>query len=386
MRLIIPLLLSLGLSNLAFGQNPKKELPAGPLHFTKMKVSSETYESVGVMDVNNDGHPDLVSGAFWYEGPTFIKRHFIGEVKRVQEYWDVFSNIPMDVNGDGKMDYITGGWFDASLIWMENPGNDGPWKKHVIDQTGNIETTRAYDLDGDGTPEIIPNNPNHPLKYYKLEKDAQGKGTGKFTKVEVAKTQGHGFGFGDINGDKRVDIILNTGWLEGPATANAEWKLHEGFDFGDAGVPILVVDVNNDGLNDLIVGQGHSYGLDWYEQVKDKKGNTTWKKHVIDPYNSQYHTMEWVDIDNDGENELVTGKRYRAHNGGDPGANDPAGVYYFKWNGESFTKNIVAYGSGVDGKGAGIYFAIEDLRKSGRKDIVVAGKDGLYIFFNEGSR
>jgi hypothetical protein len=39
------------------------------------------------------------------------------------------------------------------------------------------------------------------------------------------------------------------------------------------------------------------------------------------------------------------------------------------------------YGSG---KGTGIYMAVADLRGTGRKDIVAAGKDGLYIFYNEG--
>ena len=46
----------------------------------------------------------------------------------------------MDVNGDGNMDFITGGWFNKSLIWWENPGNNGPWKDHLIDETGNVET------------------------------------------------------------------------------------------------------------------------------------------------------------------------------------------------------------------------------------------------------
>lgn len=369
----------------AFAQTQEQNSSIAPLHFEKMKVSSETYESVGVFDVNGDGHPDVISGAFWYQGPAFIQRHFITEVNRVGEYWDDFLTIPLDVNGDGKMDFISGGWFGATLYWFENPGNTGEWKKHLIDQTGNIETARAWDIDGDGTIEIVPNNPGHPLKYYKLEKDASGKGAGRFTKVEVAETQGHGLGFGDINGDGKDDLIVSNGWLEAPENLiEGKWVMHKEFEFGDASVPILVVDVNNDGLNDLIVGQGHSYGLDWYEQKIDQQGKRSWIKHPIDPFNSQFHTMEWTDIDGDGIKELITGKRYRAHNGQDPGANDPLGLYYYKWNGESFTKNIISYGAVEEGKGAGIYFSIEDLRGTGRKDIIVAGKDGLYIFFNQG--
>ena len=52
--------------------------------------------------------------------------------------------------------------------------------------------------------------------------------------------------------------------------------------------------------------------------------------------------------------------------------------------GESFTKNVISYGTFGIGKGTGIYFSIADLHNTGRKDIIVAGKDGLYVFFNEG--
>lgn len=386
MRLTLLTILGLGFILSSSGQDQKKDNFVGPVHFKKVKVSSETYESVGVFDVNGDGKPDLVSGAFWYEGPDYVQRHFISEVKRVDEYWDEFMHIPMDVNGDGKMDYITGGWFAGTLYWMENPGDNGHWKKHRIDSTGNIETARGFDLDGDGNLEIIPNNPGHPLKYYKLITDSNGKGTGQFSKVDVAPTQGHGMGFGDVNGDKRIDIIVNNGWLEAPKDLKGKWTLHQEFDFGDASIPVLVLEIKKDGINDLIVGQAHSYGLRWYEQKIDSDGKRDWIEHPIDLNNSQYHTMEWVDIDGDGEEELITGKRYRAHNGKDPGANDPIGLYYFKWNGESFTKNIISYGPFDQGKGAGIYFSVTDLMNTGRKDIIVGGKDGLYIFYNEGRK
>lgn len=385
MRILL-FILSLGVSLAALGQQPQQAKPMGPVQFSKKKISSETYESVGVFDVNGDGQPDLVSGAFWYQGPGFVRRHFIMEIPRKQEYWDDFATIPMDVNGDGNMDYLMGGWFAGTLYWMENPGEKGNWKQHAIDSTGNIETIRAFDLDGDGKLEIIPNTPRKALKYYKLNLDAQGKGNGTFTRVDVAPNHGHGLGFGDINGDKRIDIVLDNGWLEAPAKPSGKWVLQRDFNFHDASIPILVQDINQDGLNDLIVGQGHGYGLDWHEQQKDAKGKRSWKKHPIDPFNSQYHTMEWLDIDGDGEEELITGKRFRAHNGGDPGANDPYGIYYFKWNGASFTKNIISYGPIGEGKGAGIYFSGADLRNTGRKDVIVAGKDGLYVFFNEGQQ
>jgi len=352
--------------------------------FTRHFVAAESFESVGIIDVNKDGKPDLVSGDFWYENAderknSFRRRKLIGDQKRFDEYYDDFSTIPLDVDGDGDQDVVTGGWFGGMLRWLENTGPTGKtWPIHDIAEVGNVETTRAWDIDGDGIVEIVPNNPNKPLKYFKLDKP------NTFRQIPVASTQGHGIGFGDINGDGKGDFIIPKGWVEN--MGNEGWKHHQEFDLGTASIPIIVTDLNADKLADLIVGQGHGYGLHWYEQKKGSDGKRTWIKHVIDEKNSQYHSMEWADIDGDNRPDLITGKRFRAHNDGDPGCYDEVGLYYFTWDGKAFTKHTISYGPAGEGKGTGLYFALHDLRGTGRKDIVVAGKDGLTVFFNEGNK
>jgi hypothetical protein len=360
-----------------------------PIKFRKVLISDERFEAAGVFDVNNDGILDIVSGAYWYEGPDFRKWHKLGHLPPFDDYFDDFSDIPMDVNGDGYTDFITGGWWGNSIRWRENPGPaGGDWPEHVIAETGNVETTRAWDVDGDGQLEIVPNTPGTPLVVYKLITDADGLGTGQFAAHAIwDQAQGHGLGFGDITGNGRGDFVLAHGWLEAPEDPyNGAWTYHPDFNLGSASIPILVADVNRDGLNDIIVGQSHGYGLDWWEQCIDADGNRTWIKHAIDPYNSQYHDMQWVDIDGDGECELVTGKRYRAHPRSDPGDFDDVGIYYFKWTGECFAKQIIDWGPERIGTGCGIFFEVVDLRGTGRLDIVAPGKDGLYVFYNEGEQ
>ena len=358
--------------------------PEPAVQFRRYFVAAESYESVGVFDVDNNDTLDLVSGDFWYEGPRFRHRHLIGNLPRKDQYYDDFSTIPLDVNADGRLDFVTGGWFEQTLRWVENPGSgkaDSPWPVHLIANVGNVETTRAWDVDGDGVLDIVPNNPGHPLKYVKLTSP------GVFRIITVAPTQGHGLGFGDMNGDGRGDFIVSDGWLEQPAKPDGgNWTLHKEFALGTASVPIIVADVNGDRRNDLIVGQGHSYGLHWYEQTRDASGQRGWTKHLIDDKNSQYHCLDWTDITGDGRPELITGKRFRAHNDKDPGSDDPVGLYYFTWDAarKQFEKHDIAYGPAGVGKGTGIYFVVADLHKTGRKDIVVAGKDGLSVFFNDG--
>jgi hypothetical protein len=360
-----------------------------PLRFRKVLIADERFESAAFIDVDGNGVLDIVSGEWWYEGPAFKKRHRIGAVRPEGEYFCDFSNIPLDIAGKGRTDYVTGSWW-SPLVWRENPGApDKEWPLHEIDKPGAIERPCAWDVDGDGVVEIVPNCPGSPLAIYKLDRDANGRGQGSFTKTVIGGPdfrQGHGLGCGDIAGNGRMDLVLPAGWLEAPPDPyRGEWKWH-GDEFAlmpQASVPILVVDVTGNGVNDLIVGGGHCYGLDWWEHRRDGARHE-WTRHPIDPFNSQYHDMKWMDIDGDGATELVTGKRYRAHCGNDPGEFDDYGAYYFKWTGEGFAKQVIDYGPTRTGKGLGIYFDTADLTGNGLPDILAPGKDGLYILYNEG--
>lgn len=357
------------------------------IEWEKIKLDDGGYESACVFDINNDGILDIVCGAYWYEGPDW-KKHKICDVLADGEYYDDFSTIPMDVNGDGYLDIITGGWWGKTLVCRENPkGRPVEWKTHEIDECGSIETTRAWDVDGDGDLEIVPNSPGGPLVFYKLVRDKDGRGTGEFRKYQVSQDEpsGHGLGFGDLTGTGRGALIVHNGWWEAPADPlHGKWTFHQEFELGSASVPILAVDINQDGVNELVVGHAHGYGLDYYTLSTDGSGTRTWTRHPIDPFFSQYHEMQWIDIDGDGQCELVTGNRYRAHCGHEAGETDVVGIYYFKWNGESLTKCVIDHGKVPHASGTGIFMWIGDLYGDGRLDIVAPGKEGLYIFRNLG--
>ena len=77
------------------------------------------------------------------------------------------------------MDFVTGGWWGNALRWRENPADPTkPWTEHLIAETSNIETTRAWDVDGDGRLELIPNTPcTRDVRIYKLKVDKHGRGS-----------------------------------------------------------------------------------------------------------------------------------------------------------------------------------------------------------------
>lgn len=355
-------------------------LAAFGLEFERERIGTGTYEAAAIFDVDGDGILDIVSGAFWYPGPDFQQAHKITHLEEIDTYYDDFSNYPMDVNGNGRLDIVTGGWWNKTLIWRENPGNTGEWTNHAVAEVGNIERNVFHDIDGDGVPEVFP--VTKPVHIFKLD---QANATFKQFTIKTEGGGGHGFGVGDVNGDGHDDLIFAGGWLESPGDPYDldGWVWHPEFSLGSASVPILVHDVNGDGLADLIVGSAHDYGLFWMEQGLEE-GKRVWTKHMIDRHRSQYHDIQLHDIDNDGQLELITGKRYRAHNGNDPGADDPLGLYYFKINGGEFERFTIDYGPAGEASGAGIYFWVADIDGNGWKDILAPGKEGLFLFRNQG--
>jgi hypothetical protein len=88
-------------------------------------------------------------------------------------------------------------------------------------------------------------------------------------------------------------------------------------------------------------------------------------------------------LDHDGVPELVAGKRYKAHNGRDPGEGDEDDVFicYYKIQDGGFYRHIIDYGKPHEGhSGIGQTFSVADLAGKGKLDLVAPGKLGLYLF------
>jgi hypothetical protein len=79
--------------------------------------------------------------------------------------------------------------------------------------------------------------------------------------------------------------------------------------------------------------------------------------------------------------ELMAGKRYRGHDGGDPGSYDPLVVYYYKINRK--TGEFTRYPISLNGTaGSGMQFIVADLDGDGDVDVATAGKTGVHFFEN----
>lgn len=375
--------------------------PAAELRWTKRQLLTSPHENAAVADLNKDGHVDIISGSYVFEGPHFVPRAYRPN-HTSPDYMHENSVHAYDVDRDGWLDIIAAGWNEDGIYWYKNPGDTfraqkkewlmhTPWQAHLLTKTrGTMEMFVLRDYDGDGVPELHAANyrRQNPLEVFRFGKRDDGSiALSPF--VLGHEGGGHGIAFGDVNGDGREDVLCEIGWYERPAGDPwaAPWTLHRETDLTKMhpSCPFVVKDLNRDGRLDLIFGRGHAYGLYWWEQqAPAADGKTQWKQHTIDETWSQAHCLVLADLDSDGEEDLIAGKCLWAHDGGDPGAGDPPAVHYYSWNRRTaqWTRHAIA----APGEGIAInrQFVVADLNRDGRPDIVAPSKRALWILLNDG--
>ncbi len=395
--------------------------------FKKIQLSDEFWsEGANFGDFNHDGKMDVVSGPYWWEGPDFSKRHeyypasvgfklkkadgsevvipgFKGGRSQENAYSDNFFAFTYDFNGDGWTDILILGFPGDKSWWFQNPqGKSEYWSRHTaIDVTDN-ESPTFGDLTGDGKPEVIfhsggylgyaePDwkNPTNKFLFHKISPKGEWQ---RFT---------HGFGYGDVNGDGRMDLLEKNGWWEQPASlaGDPEWKFHK-TNFGTGGAQMYVYAVNGDGRNDIITSlAAHGYGLAWYEQLAENNqaGEPKFAQHLFmnqQPRDNKYgvkfsqlHAIDLVDMDGDGLKDIVTGKRFWAHGPtGDVEPDAPAVLYWFKLvrgadKSVDFVPHLIDNDSGI-----GTQVVAGDLNGDGLPDVVVGNKKGTFVHLHSAKK
>ncbi|MGN6439536.1 MAG: FG-GAP repeat domain-containing protein [Agriterribacter sp.] len=357
------------------------------LKFKKHVLSTEYIsEGVAVADVNKDGMMDVLAGTFWFEAPGW-KRHEIATPyihPSIGGYGNSFLNFTMDVNQDGWTDLVKVGFPSKEAYWYENPQNKGGhWKERLVYPSVGNESPAMVDVDGDGRLDLLCNDPARKKVIWVKSPSAKGDTTWTIYTISNDTVRGtnlftHGLGWGDINLDGRKDVLIREGWWEAPADPRQpDWTFHAA-NWGAECAQMYTLDLDGDGDQDVITSSAHNYGIWWHEQVKDANGNITWKQHDIFKAFSQSHGMAMVDMNKDGNPDLLTGKRFWAHNGNDPGEKEPAVLYWFEYKPgkqPQWIPHLIDNDSGV-----GLHIVPTHMNKDKLIDIVIANKKGIFVF------
>jgi len=378
-------------------------------------------EGAAIGDINGDGKADVVAGPFWWEGPEFEKKHAYYEPKifSINGYSDNFFAYVHDFDADKKNDILILGFPGKEARLYLNPGahDDKPWPMHLVADGVDNESPVFTDITGDGKPEIVcstggkfgwfaPNweKPTEKWSFVAVTDDLK---VAKFT---------HGLGVGDVNGDGKMDLLEARRWWEN--TGGETWAQHNFAAGIGGGAQMFAYDFDGKGTNDVFTAlAAHRYGVAVYLQNKQEAGAGTpariennggeaarneadksvrapnWQRIMLaseQPQDNDYgivfsqpHAAFLADIDGDGVKDIVTGKRYWAHNGHDPDERGHRVIYWYQTKrdgkgGVDFVPHLVDAESGV-----GVDVQVGDVNGDKLPDIVVGNKAGVYILTQE---
>ncbi len=243
------------------------------------------------------------------------------------KYGYAYGLVAADLDGDGDLDLtsvdIRGKPSKSTLFWFENDGK-GAFKQHIIHdgEPGWFERHAVGDVNGDGKPDVVVVNNRDGHVLWFANNDRPAAGPWKRFVVTTKLPRAYDVALADLDGDGHLDVAVAgyasslVAWFENPGKDgwNREWPRHEVGDKMPEARTIRAGDFNGDGKIDLLAtacgGEKTPAGADqggrvvWYENPGNPR-KQPWKKHVIDDKSWAPIHGQPVDLDGDGDLDVV---------------------------------------------------------------------------------
>jgi hypothetical protein len=321
---------------------------------------AKSIEDAVMADVDGDGRVDVISAT--EGGSAKLIVHFAPKKgdAMAPELWEtkafpkslagdrrwMFSTT-FDVNGDGRLDIVSGGKSKGAVIaWFEAPAADrrdlSAWKFHKMSDVGWVMSLVAQDMDGDGDLDVIASDRRRDVGLqgaWWLENPATPHSPGNndvFSKpwarhwiseknVEAMFLRPH-----DMDGDGDQDVVVpirlnelkeNPGYLDNPSrlrwyerldATGQNWKTHEIAYPANTGKSkgCAVGDITGDGRVDIVLSHASANaplsGMVWLS-YRDSVFDAVWVRHEMSgPNGSKFDRVELLDVDGDGDLDVMT--------------------------------------------------------------------------------
>ena len=248
--------------------------------FTRRLVSVMTKgaSAVAAADLDKDGDVDILAASagdnavWWFENtgakpPAFSAHKLTGAAK------GACSVAAADLDGDGRLDVLSGSREDGAVRWFRNLGGRALKFEPIVIAMGvkGVRAVRAADLDGDGRQDVLASAPGSndfvwflnkggsPAKFYK-RRPLPGKALGARALATA-----------DLNGDGKLEV------LAAAPGDGAVLKYQDGPErrvnyqrgalaLGASGVlDVAAADLDGDGDQDVIGAAAGAGRIEWYE-------------------------------------------------------------------------------------------------------------------------
>jgi len=266
--------------------------------------------SVTVGDIDNDGFPDIVSGASsgmsWFRSKDG-QGDFNNSIPVDIDASSVLDVTVADVDGDGFNDiiYTKDSGNNRSICWMRNTDGTGKFATAIVLATTVYYTRiQAIDMDNDGDVDIVYKTANNLVAL-------KNNGSATFTPQNIAATV-DAFYLTDVDGDNLADLIFKNGYdlayyQQNPDGTFSFKEIMDGFSLNSF---IRSADIDGDGDTDIVTlfQNGLDRRIKWYKNNDDVfANNATLVTLPSDSGSSNQDVTSFVmeDLDGDGLKDIV---------------------------------------------------------------------------------
>lgn len=277
-------------------------------------------------DVNGDGYQDLVTANNGANRIWINSKVNPGNFDLDQSYsfGDSDSNtravVLANIDKDDDLDLITGNRGGPNRVWINNIRNLDSEKgvfseNEPAQELGNDDTESVimYDVDNDGDLDLITGNRGQSDRVWFNDGKGVFSDSGQRLNTENPGSSGTvSIAIGDLDGDKDADLVVgsvggistDTIWLNSLAIPSKPYLINSNQPLGSNSTNAMVAgDVNNDGLLDIVTGNGSSEGNKVY--ISDAKGLFTDSGQSLG--SNKTTSVVLVDIDDDKDLDIIAG-------------------------------------------------------------------------------
>lgn len=298
------------------------------------------FERQVAIDVNGDKLPDIVGVVNSHGAVAAYINPGIRGVKWTRRYLSFATpgalNIAAaDIDGDGDKDIVVAMRNQPDtdpnpavrgLVWLQNPGTaDDHWVQRAIGPSDDLTTLRSLvvaDMNADGKLDVVTtNNETGDLAIFL----GDGGLTWRRISAPVLAIHGH-YGIAvDLNKDGRSEILqpvyqgIKLFWLDAATDTISSQTIA---DFASEAEQIVVTevdaaDIDLDGKMDVVFTIGslstsptdpRRGGVYWLKQT-----DQGWEANLIEAGTASYVAVRAVDIDGDGDADIVADSEYNLH-------------------------------------------------------------------------